>query len=157
MSEPSPTEIAPPRPPGARSLGVRLAALALLLGVTALFFDFGGLMREIERSTTPLRATDVQVILDQSAGLRLEDHVVEEIDGVTYVVVRTSKESASPGDLAPPLRASLRDVNGAEIGWQRLEAEGSQERDMRYRLRLADRARPTTIELSLAAEPRLPD
>lgn len=54
----------PPAPPSGRSIAVRLFAFALLLGVTSLFIDYRGLIRDASRSFSPPDLAAIPITVD---------------------------------------------------------------------------------------------
>jgi hypothetical protein len=137
---------------------VRLIALLLLLGVTAITFDFPGLLREAADRDGALAARDVRIDADAlEPDLGLRGHGIEVIDGQTFVVIRLAwiRPPTDDSNVVPPrLRASLSDMDGSSLGWQLLDpslgTQAGAKQGPTYRLQLPEGVRPARIDLQVA-------
>lgn len=101
-----------------RLVAVRLFAFALLIGVTSLFIDYPGLIRQASESATPIDLTALPI--DVSAlgpGATVGERIVTG-DGAVRELAATVI-GASGAALAGGVTARFYDAEGNEIGQQK--------------------------------------
>lgn len=150
-ADPSPADgpLPPPTPPSGRSIGVRLFALALLLGVTSLFIDYRGLIRDASRSFSPPDLAAIPITVDAlGAGTTVASRAVfRDADARTLELELHRPGQPFAAADARPVTAELHDAAGTPIGRQSAPLDVRPDGTARLRLTFYGAVRPARLVL----------
>lgn len=156
--DPAPAAAWPaPIAPNRRSLAVRLFAFTLLLGVTSLFIDYRGLVRDAGRSLAPRDLATIPIRVDAlGPGTTVAERAVyrDARSQTLDLVLRRPADPFSPAD-AGAVEVALLDAAGAEIGRQTAAVEVSADGAAHLALTFFGAVRPERLAVRpMATAPR---